>query len=91
MEVVLMPAPERKHSGHCIRVAHESNPEWYREFCGRFESRRRDARRTRKFKTLIKRRETLAALGRIIEGGRETPYTLRLKDFIRDEGRNYLR
>lgn len=32
LTVVLVPAPEPKHIGHCIRVAVSHNPEWYSQF-----------------------------------------------------------
>jgi hypothetical protein len=55
---------------------------------------RKGRRRPRKnplFKsdTMIKRRETLRALDTIIEGGKVTPYVVRLRDFIRSNGRRH--
>jgi hypothetical protein len=35
LKVELAPAPERKHLGHCIRVAVGMNPDWYRCLCKR--------------------------------------------------------
>jgi hypothetical protein len=95
LEYVLVRADEPKHSGHMVRCVSDENPEWYQDFCALYTARRRKSKRrranSRRHDTLIKRRETVRALGRIIEGGRETVYTDRLKDFIRREGRKYLR
>lgn len=33
LEVVLVPAPDPRHSGHCVRKAHSYNADWYRKFC----------------------------------------------------------
>lgn len=61
LKVCLIDAPERKHSGHKIRVAFESNPPWYRKLCLEYPSHRKSPKR--KFDTAIKR----AAIIRLLE------------------------
>jgi hypothetical protein len=82
LEVVLIPARSPRHSGHYVRAVQEQNPIWYQEFCGLFESARRDRLRWRKFKTKIKRRETLRGLSELAGGQCRTQYAGRLADFI---------
>lgn len=82
LEVVLIPAPSPRHSGHCVRVVQEANPRWYQEFCSLYESARRDRIRWRKFKTRIKRRETLRGLSELAGGQCRSQYAERLADFI---------
>lgn len=70
-----------------IRVVEETNPRWYRDLCNSYPSAREYARRRianrRKFDTIIRRRETLAALRRIAQrGDRETVYAQRLLPYI---------
>ena len=33
LHTVLIPAPDPMHTGHMIRVADNTNPDWYRELC----------------------------------------------------------
>lgn len=80
LEVVLIPAPEQKHSTHMVRAVQEQNCDWYREFCEEHPSTGRF--RKLKFQTKIKRRQTVKALKLLIEGGAETSYTVMLKEFI---------
>ncbi len=82
LEVVLIPAPQPSHSGHYVRVVQYANPHWYREFCGLYESARRDRIRWRKFKTKIKRRDTLRGLSELVEGRCASQYADRLAAFI---------
>ena len=92
LEVCVTRAPEQMHHGHGVRTVCSQNADWYRHFCRLYSSNRRDAARWSKHKTLIKRRETVAGLERILRGGAdETPYTERLRDFIRSHGRKYYR
>lgn len=79
--------PDRQYDGkgndyRRLRAAETQNAAWYREFCGRYESRRRF--RGHKFKTRIKRRETLNALERMLGGGSVSPYAERLRYLIED-------
>jgi len=78
--VVLIPAPEPKHSTHMVRAVQEQNCDWYREFCEEHPSTGKQ--RKFKFQTKIKRRQTVEALNKLIEGGSETSYTEMLKEFI---------
>lgn len=41
LHVGLVPAPEQRHCGHCVRVVWCRNPGWYRELCGFFPRNRR--------------------------------------------------
>lgn len=92
LEVCLTRAPDEHHSGHMIRTVCSQNPTWYQAFCKLYSSNRRDWLRWSKHKTLIKRRETVSGLERILRGGvGDTPYTERLKDFIRRRGRDFYR
>jgi hypothetical protein len=36
LSVVLIPAPDIRHGGHCVRAAESINCFWYRKFCGQF-------------------------------------------------------
>jgi len=87
LEVVLV--PDRHLPGadwRRLRCAESQNAAWYREFCGLYESNRRN--RGFKFKTRIKRRETGRALRRLVDRGQgigdseKTPYIERLLEFI---------
>ncbi len=55
MQVVLMPAPEPKHEGHCVRVVISRPPDWYMR---NFYSKR--GRKT------MKRARLIQALKRIV-------------------------
>lgn len=78
LEVVLIPAPEQRHSGHCVRAVQEANPEWYQKFCEIYPSNRKG----RKIRTKIKRRETIKALEFISKGKTAGCYGERLISFI---------
>jgi hypothetical protein len=41
LRVELIPAPERRHEGHQVRVAVDRNPQWYRDLCAMFPRHRR--------------------------------------------------
>lgn len=60
--VILIPADEVKHTGHCIRVCESQNALWYQDFCGKYKSNRRGT----KWRTRIRRRETIKALKKLI-------------------------
>jgi len=96
LEVVLVPSREHEWiiRGGKIRCVQEQNCEWYRKFCEQFPSHRTRPRHKRKFDTLIKRRETVAALEQISDGATRGLYVGRLIDFIEAEQRarvaNYL-
>ena len=84
LEVVLIPSndPECAMRGGMIRAVQEQNADWYREFCGLYESSRKDRLRWRKFKTLIKRQQTIRGLEELIAGKHESIYAQRLSSFI---------
>jgi hypothetical protein len=83
LDVVLIPAPEPRHSGHCIRVAAEYNADWYRELCAEYQSSRR-RNRLNDNDTRIKRKDTIRALERALAGHFESAYVDRLMPFIRE-------
>ena len=82
LDVVLVPAPDQRHSGHMIRVAQEGNCEWYRSLCDEYQSSRR--RRSFKSDTKIKRAHTVRALERIIAGSYEGAYAERLMPYVEE-------
>jgi hypothetical protein len=67
LDVQLAPAPDPRHEMHFVRVVCDRNPKWYREFCDSYRSQRNG-----KPRTAIKRRETLSAIGALLDG-RLTP------------------
>lgn len=86
LEVVLIPAPDPRHSGHYVRVTQYQNCAWYRTFCKEHPSNRRW--QNRKGRTLIKRNWTIKGLTDLIEGNPKTIYTERLRAFILRNGSN---
>lgn len=89
LDVVLVPRPDDDTHGRCkIRVAQESNPDWYRDFCAEYESRRtRPRMRRHKLDTKIKRQHTVAALERFLAGKIESEYVDRLLPFIAERAK----
>ncbi len=71
LRVVLVVAPEPRHSGHKIRVVESRNPAWYRQLCADYLTRRTRARQRgdKYVDTAIKRRHVLRALYEISRGG----------------------
>lgn len=65
-----------------IRVAVSQNCKWYRDFCDSYTSGRKRPRNRSKHDTLIKRRESISALKKIISGKNDCVYTRRILDFI---------
>ncbi len=61
--------------GSYIRVVVSTNAFWYQRFCADYMSTRKRHPRPR---TFIKRRETIAALKRMIHGDRTTEYAQRI-------------
>lgn len=69
-EVVLIPAPEPRHSGHKIRVAQNSNPSWYSRLCSEYQSiRGRGRKRYDRPRTFINRIRVVRTLSKIVEAG----------------------
>lgn len=66
LQVCLAPSKRGINESDQIRVALSRNANWYRAMCAKFQSGRKKSRTN--FDTLIKRRETLKALNRLIDG-----------------------
>jgi hypothetical protein len=85
LEVVLMPSHDwdcAKRGGR-IRVVQSRNCKWYRDFCSSYQTNRKRARQRRNYSdTKIKRRETVRALERMIDGNFYGLYAERLELFI---------
>ncbi|MGE4193054.1 MAG: hypothetical protein AB7E51_06675 [Pseudodesulfovibrio sp.] len=66
--VDLVPAPDQRHHSHMIRVAAESNPEWYRDVLALYPRgrRNRDARYT---DATINRRDVRRVIERLLGTG----------------------
>lgn len=75
LEVVKIPSQR----GGYIRVAVSVNAEWYSAFCRRYMNSRR---RYPKYRTIIKRLDTLNALRRLQAGNHKGVYAERLLDFV---------
>ena len=75
LEVILIPAPEQRHTCHYIRVAVNRPPTWFSEFARRYL--RSSVRVPRLRPNFIKRRETLRALELIADGRADTLYAQR--------------
>lgn len=71
-----------------LRVVVSRNCKWYRDFCESYTSGRKRARNRSKHDTLIKRRETISALKKLISGKNDCVYTQRVLDFIELEIEN---
>lgn len=84
LDVVLAPAPDPRHVGHCIRVVTGRNPGWYRHLCQTVTCDRRHRRERALHDTGIKRRETLVALRRLASGRRPLwPADFRVLPYVR--------
>lgn len=82
-EVVLVPAPEKKHSGHTIRALQYANAAWYSEFAGEFCNCRGIGRkRMKRPRTFIDKRRTRSTLQRMINGNFSGVQAARLIDWI---------
>ena len=82
LEVAKFPSSRGGYTRVCISV----NAVWYQEFCQSYTRPRR--KRYRRARTIIKRQETIRALGRIIAGNTSGVYAERLtamaESLIRD-------
>lgn len=65
LTVILVPAPEPKHPGHCIRVAVEWNPSWYSDLVWQ---RTYVPKGKRLERPTVGRREVVNALRKLIAG-----------------------
>ena len=77
LEVVKVPSVY----GGYVRVPVSVNAEWYSWFCKKYTTSRRRFQKTR---TIIKRRDTIRALRRLIVGNTRGIYAQRLIEFARD-------
>lgn len=81
LEVCKIPSKREDSSGRLvggyIRVVVSVNCEWYRRFCASFVRARG---RSPKPRTIIKRRDTIRTLKRMIAGPYKTVYAERLTD-----------
>lgn len=83
LEVVLIPAPEKRHANHCIRVVQNQNPPWFRRFAAKYQNCRG---RMVKPRTFIVRSSIVKTLDRLINNRQKgTPNEARLLAFIRAE------
>lgn len=77
-----------RKDGGWVRLAIESNPDWYRNFCSEYMKRRR---KYPKIRTLIKRCHTINALRKIAnDSDIMTPYVCRLLPYVDDYTKQYL-
>lgn len=79
-EVILCPAPEMKHSGHCVRVAIDKNCQWYRRLCEKYPSSRADNPGGKR--TKVKREHIRNLLSRLAAG--EVPNSQYTFDLINE-------
>lgn len=85
-EVVLIPAPERRHSGHQVRALQSANPEWYSRFASQYVNCRGvGLKRMKRPRTYIDKRATVKALERMLEGDEKGIYAERLLNFMSHE------
>jgi hypothetical protein len=86
-EVVLIPAPDPKHSDHQIRVLQSGNPAWYSRLCSENVSIRGIGhKRQKRPRTFIKRSWVIRALKKIVAGEpNDQEYCVKLIDLIRAE------
>lgn len=80
LHVVLIGAPEPRHSQHKIRVVASQNPPWYRKFTEQFCVARK--RETRARPNVIKREQTKTALQKITDNRAAGVQCQRLVDWI---------
>src|SRR5262245_39829566 len=75
LEVILVPAPDPKHTGHYIRVVADKPPRWFSEVARRYM--RSSKRYPRPRPNFLKRAGTLRALEAIAAGRIATTYAQR--------------
>lgn len=68
LEVILIPSKNHECAirGGCIRVAINTNPEWYQELCSSYP--RPDCKKWYKTRTIIKRANIIKLLDRLLAG-----------------------
>jgi len=81
--VILIPAPEPRHSTHMIRVVEMRPPEWFSEFSSRYP-RQGSNKKYKKFRSKINRKSVLSALDEIKRGYTKTTNARRLHRYIQE-------
>lgn len=91
LEVVLIPAPDQKHSGHHLRAVENQNPHWYRELCKEYPTNRTKPRQRKpKFTdSLIDRSSVIRALRAIAAGENSTTYTRRVLPYVKKYAKTF--
>ena len=73
---------------NCTRITVNRNTEWYRDFCAAYQNYSwvyrggKRVKRKKRYRTIIKRCWTIAALKRMIDGNFKGVYATRLMEFI---------
>jgi len=73
LEVGLVPAPEQRHCGHCVRAVWCRNPRWYRQLCEMFPRYRRH-RRDRYVDSKVKRADVRRVLLQLLREGARSQF-----------------
>jgi len=83
LNVILVPAPEQRHSGHMVRVADGQNPPWYQDLFEKYSVKKNRFRRDTSIRTLEK-----IADGRDIDyyEGEKTVSTYNVRMYKRKKG-----
>jgi hypothetical protein len=89
LDVVLVAAPDARHSEHKIRTVQNENPWWYRELCSRHTKSRSDKRKRGNHSlhdTRIGRKRTMQTLTTLSSGGVAVSiYANELLDLAREQ------
>jgi hypothetical protein len=89
-EVVLVPAPEPRHSGHQVRALQYANAAWYSDFAGEHCNCRGIGRkRMKRPRTFIRKDRTASTLQRMIAGDFSGVQAARLIDWIDRKRENH--
>lgn len=83
LHVGLIPAPEQRHCGHCVRVVWCHNPGWYRDLCAMFPRRRR-LRNYRYTDSTVKRADVRRVLQQLLAEGSRSQFAEPLLGFAKD-------
>lgn len=84
LHVGLIPAPEQRHCGHCVRVVWCHNPGWYRDLCAMFPRRRHRRRRERYTDSTVKRADVRRVLQQLLVEGSRSQFAAPLLGFAKD-------
>ena len=88
LHVGLIPAPEQRHCGHCVRVVWTRNPGWYRDLLAMFPRRRRRRRGERYTDSTVKRAHVRRALLALLQDGSRSHLAEPLLGFAKDVREN---